>query len=186
MYDIKTLDPGTDEFQVCMILAWRWLNDKGRARFFPHTGGYSLLYPFLDDARKRGRKNFGVFVDGELISVIAIETDGDNAYNFHVLSPRGARPDIITSAVYNIGYQLFDKLRAELIYTMVPSFGIHVHRGSKAMAESCGLTPYGEPEEEVKHGRKYSWQMYILSRENWLKDHYGKKEERRTDTIAAV
>lgn len=184
-YSIKTLEPGTDEFQVSMILAWRWLQDAGRARFFPHTGGGMRLHDFLDDARKRGRKNFAVCHSNELLSVIAIETDGDHAYNFHVLSPRGAKVEAITSAVYNIGWQLFDRLRAELVYTMVPSFRGHVHKGSKAMATACGMTPYGEPEQEELNGHKYSWQMHVLTRENWLKDHYGKKE-RRTDSKNAV
>lgn len=184
-YAIKTLEPGTDEFQVCLILAWRWINDKSRARFFPHTGGGMRLHEFLDEARKRGRKNFAVRDGGELLSIVAIETDGDHAYNFHVLSPRGAKAATITSAVYNIGYQLFDKLKAELVYTMVPSFGGHVHRGSRDMATACGMTPYGEPEQEEKHGHKYSWQMYVLTRENWLKEHYGKKE-RRTDAATTV
>lgn len=168
-----------------MILAWRWINDKGRARFFPHTGGNSLLYAFLDEARKRGRKNFAVYRGDELLSVIAIETDGDHAYNFHVLSPRGADAETITDAVYNIGWQLFDRLQAELVYTMVPSFRGHVHRGSKAMATACGMTPYGDVEHEERNGHKYSWQMHVLTRENWLKDHYGKKE-RRTDSKDAV
>lgn len=171
-YSIKTLEPGTDEFQVSMILAWRWLQDAGRARFFPHTGGGMRLHDFLDDARKRGRKNFAVCHSNELLSVIAIETDGDHTYEFHVLSPRGAKAEIITDAVYNIGFQLFERIGATLIYTNVPSFNGHLHRGSKAMAEACGMTPYGLPIAERVNNRDYSWQIYTLTRETWEKEHY--------------
>lgn len=173
---IDKLDPDLDTLYY--VLAHRWMQD--RPRYFLHNGGYSLLQAYIDNAKQNGQLDFGIFVDGEMLSLVTIvkEKDGGvlDGYLFHVTSPKRAKAEIITKAVYQLGWSLFDKLKADYIYTMVPTFNGHVHRGSQKLAESCGLTATGIPETEEDRGWTYSWQPYVLRRKDWLEKHHGQAE----------
>lgn len=176
MYSILTLVPDTPEWNRYLALAWSWVNEKGRDKFFPHTGGGLSMADYFTEAAKPLRKHFAVLDGEQPISLITVEVDGTDEYLFHVTSPRKASTAAITAATYNIGWQLFDKLQAQRIYTMVPTFNGHTHIGSRALALACGLRPYGVPEEEDINGWHYNWQTYSMTREDWLENHYGKKE----------
>ncbi len=169
--ECKTLKP--DDDNLWYVLAHRWTQD--RPRFFPHTGGFDFLADYLDQSKQDNQIDVGIFENGIMISLVTIIMEDGDAYLMHVTSPKGSDSRLITAATYQIGWGLFDLLNAEYIYTMVPTFNGHVHKGSKALAENCGLTPYGEPEIETDGRMSYSWQAYALTRENWTKYH-GKTE----------
>jgi len=117
------------------------------------------------------KKYFGVFDDFSLLSVISIEVTGEGEYLFHVTSAPKSDLELIANAVYQIGWSLFDRLKAEIIYTHRPAINGHEHRGSTAMCEMTGLHPYGLPEEEEINGVRYEWQVYQMTRFDWLIDH---------------
>lgn len=167
----RTLEPGKDA--IWYVLAHRWTQD--RPRFFPHTGGFNILFAYLDYAKRESQVDVGVFEGDTMITLITIQKEPGGGYLFHITSPKGSDPVKITAATYEIGWNLFDKMDAAFIYTMVPTFKGHVHRGSKMLVESCGLTPCGEPEIEIDGIWHYSWQPYSLTREDWVKYH-GKTE----------
>lgn len=167
----RRLDPEKDV--IWYVLAYRWTQD--RPRLFPHTGGFDLLVVYLDRAKKNSQVDVAVFEGEKMITLITIQKESNGGYLFHVTSPKGSDPVKITAATYEIGWDLFDKMDAAFIYTMVPTFNGHVHKGSKMLAESCGLTLCGEPEVEIDGRWHYSWQPYSLTREDWTKYH-GKTE----------
>lgn len=115
-------------------------------------------------------KHIGVFVGASLVSVISIEADEDD-YAFLVTSPPKSDLHIVADAVYRVGWQLFNDLNAESIYTQRPTINGHEHRGSTAMCETTGLRPYGLPEEQEINGVHYSWQTYQMTRLDWLQHH---------------
>jgi len=117
------------------------------------------------------KKYVGVFDNIKLLSVISIELTGEAEYLLHVTSPRRSDLRVIGNAVYQVGWSLFNDLHAESIYTHRPIINGHEHRGSTAMCEMTGLHPYGLPEEEEINGVHYSWQVYQMTRLDWLIDH---------------
>lgn len=128
-------------------------------------------YVHHDLTCRDGVKHIGVFDGGRLLTVISIELTGDNEYLFHVTSPAKSDLAVIGDAVYRTGWMLFHDLGAEAIWTGRPTINGHEHRGSTAMCEATGLRPYGLPEEETINGAHYSWQVYQMTRLDWLTNH---------------
>ena len=121
------------------------------------------------------KKHIGVFGGAALLCVVSIEITGDDEYLFHVTSPKKSDLAVIADAVYNVGWSLFYDLGAELIWTSRPTVNGHEHKGSTAMCEATGLKPYGLPEEEAINGVRYSWQVYQMTRLDWLQHHQKRK-----------
>jgi hypothetical protein len=170
-YTLVTLTPKHPEFAFWLTLAHRWTQD--RPRFYVHTGGFSLLLAYLDEARRPDKKQIGVFRDGEMLSLVTVEFEGDGSYCFHVTSPKRADTATIRHAVRAVVDRVFDGLSAEYLYMTAPTFNGHEHKGSRALAEHCGARPEGLPEEEAIGGMTYLWQRYSLKRDTWL---YGRQK----------
>jgi hypothetical protein len=143
-------------------LARSWV---GKRRVYVHHN----LTPALH------RKQIGVFVGPQLISVITVELSYGAEYLLHVTSPPRSDLAIIADATYRTGWSLFSTMGAELIYTHCPTLNGHLHRGTKALCEACHLRPYGLPEEEEINGITYSWQTYQMTREWWLNNEQARK-----------
>lgn len=174
----STLNPDAPDFALWLTLAWRWTQD--RPAMFPESGGYDSLRRYLFCAGLPNRKQIGVFRDGAMLSLITAVMTEPGAYLFHITSPRKADAAAIACAVYEVGSRLFEQVKTGYIYTSVPTYGGHLHRGSKRIVEACGLTAYGEVEECEMEGRRYSWQPYALTYQKWREYHYGRKQDSKT------
>lgn len=161
-----------------MSLAWCWVHV--RAKFYPETGGFSDLDDYLAEGRVPSRKQVFVFRGVVPVSLITIEMTAPGMYLFHITSPRKADREAITQAVYEVGSQLFEQIQTGVIYTTVPSYRGHVHKGSKRIVEACGMTPYSTPEESEMNGHRYNWQPYAITYEQWKAFHYGKQDKQAT------
>lgn len=113
-------------------------------------------------------KHIGVFVLGQLASVVSVEPTGEGEYLISVTSPPRSNLEIVANATYHVGWQLFDQLGTRRLYTMSPTIRGHVHIGSRRLCEMCGLTFTGYTETD-EHGML--WAEYELTRANWLKFH---------------
>lgn len=173
-FDLVTLAPDINErdFLLYLTLAHRFTQDRPWA--FAQSGGYSLLHAYLDKARRLDQKNVGVFTDGAMISLITIEKEPGDAYLMHVTSPKRSYLPVIVDAAYAVVWQLFDKLKAERVYTMSPVFrGRHSHRGSIALCRACGGRETGHVE---KDGQGNLWVEYAMTRQDWLEGKNGQKK----------
>lgn len=166
-YSLVTLEPGSKEFPLYLTLAHRWMADRAWA--YAQSGGYTMLQAYLDQAKQK--KNVGVFVDGEMVSLVTVEKEPDNVYLLHVTSPKRSHLPLIISSTYTVGWQVFDKLEATKIYTMSPIWkGRKAHKGSIALCLGCGLRQTGYTETDA-YGT--IWNEYAMDREDWLANHHG-------------
>jgi hypothetical protein len=171
-FSLVTLDIDSTDFPLYLTLAHRWAKDRPWA--FAQSGGYSHLTTYLDKARRPDQKNIGVFVNGEMISLVTVEKEPNDVYLMHVTSPKRSNLDLIIKSTYTVGWQLFNNLNAQKIYTMSPRFrNRHLHRGSVALCEGCGLRATRHKETD-SHGTE--WLEYAMSREDWLENHHGKTQ----------
>jgi hypothetical protein len=172
-FSLVTLSPEISErdFLLYLTLAHRWMADRPWA--YSQSGGYSLLFAYLDKARRADQKNVGVFVRDEMVSLVTVEKEQAGAYLIHVTSKRGAPWPAVFDAAYNVGWQAFRSLGAERVYTMSPVWRGHAHRGSVALCEACGLKRTGHEETDL-YG--VVWREFAMTRQDWLKDHNGQKE----------
>lgn len=175
MIEFLTLSPEINErdFLLYLTLAHRFTQDCPRA--YSESGGYSLLAAYLDKAKRPDQKNVGAFVGGAMACLVTVEKEPNGVYLMHVTSPRGSQLSAITTAAYQVGWQLFSQLNAERVYAMVIRFkGRRLNLGVARLCEECGLRRTGHEEAD---GYGNIWVEYAMTRQDWMENHSGQKED---------
>ena len=157
------------EFLTAMAKAWEWAQD--RKRFYCETGGAQSIDEYLADAATPDKKQLAIVEDGALLSIVTVRMITDGVFEIHVTSPRKTdREAIVRDAQHGIR-SLFEQLHADTISTTCPVYGAHEHRGSRQLAEACGMTPTGtEWRSACDEGIR--WREYAITRDTY----YGKAE----------
>src|SRR5262245_12749591 len=106
---------------------------QDRPRVYSQSGGYMLLFGYLDRAKRDVQKDIGVFVGQAMLSLITVEREPGDVYLMHTTSPKRSDLAVIGQATYTVGWNVFKELKASRIYTMSPKWGRHTHRGSVAL-----------------------------------------------------
>ena len=159
------------EFLTAMSQAWEWAQSRPRA--YCDTGGNQTIEEYLAEAKERAKKHLAVIDDGKLISVITVRLVTDGHFEIHVTSPRKTQKQPILDALKIVSENLFRLLGAQSITTTCPIYGAHEHKGSRALAEACGMTPTGLSWPSI-HDESITWLEYEITKEQF----YGKSEER--------
>jgi hypothetical protein len=169
---VRRLDPARLEDRRALRQVWDWI--QARRDWFPETGGRQTWEEYLADAHRFNQADFAVELDGQLVSVITVDTATPGHYQFHLASCPQPPVEELIDAVYTLGYGLFEQANAQEIFTFIPSF----HRGSRRVALACGLRPDGN--EEVKaefRGRPIRWIRYQMSRLDFYQEHYRNEQQ---------
>jgi hypothetical protein len=151
------------EFMTALGIAWEWT--QRRKRFYCDTGGNQTIEEYLATAREPNRKHFAI-IDGQMVSLITIRMIADGDYEFHVTSPPHANGMLIANALLNLREGLFDTLGAEVARTSCPIYGNHEHKGSRHLAEACGMTATGVEWVSV-FDENVLWREYELTRDKY-------------------
>lgn len=166
---LLTLKPENGwEFLTAMSTAWHWT--QKRKRFYCDTGGNQGLTEFLADAQDPHRKQIGVLSDGALCAIITVKAVFSKGYEIHVTTQRGTSAGIILDALQEIRDSLFNELGAGEIVTSCPVYGRHEHKGSRRLAEACGMRATGI-EWNCSRDPSVLWREYSINREKY----YGKR-----------
>ena len=165
--EIRRLNPAEDDRDAAPLKqAYNWI--QARAEWFPFTGGKQTWEEYLADALRSNQLDFAVMINGEMVSLITVDSSRPGQYQFHLASKPQPPVAELIKAVYRVGHHLFSFYRAEEIYTEIPSF----HHGSRRLAEKCGLRPDGaESYLGNFHGQPIRWIRYAMSRATFEKEH---------------
>lgn len=167
-----TLSPENGwEFLTAMSEAWAWT--QARKRFYCETGGEMTIEEYLEDAKAPDKKQLAVIEDGKMVAVLTLRLFAEKCFELHVTSQAGVSPDTIRAAIMQAGKGLFGILGADSVFTSCPVYNGHEHKGSRRLAEACGMSPSGlEWEDEAADGTRVLWREYKITRDQY----YGRKE----------
>lgn len=167
-YKLMVLHPDLQGDLNWIQNAYYWV--QARPWAFPWSGGQQSLKDYLIDATRPIQRNLGVFVGGQMVSMVTVIKEGDE-YRLHITSPRRTGLDLIADAARSIIHYLFKAFDAQAVYTSSPIYkGRHPHYGSMKLCEACGASPTGEIEtDELGH----QWKRYQITRERWQQIYGG-------------
>lgn len=169
------------EFLVAMSEAWAWT--QARKRFYCDTGGEMNIEDYLADARLPVKKQIGIIENGALISIVTVKAVAEKIFEVHVTSPRGVRFETVLSALEVVRDGLFHDLGAECVYTTCPVYNGHEHKGSRLLAEACGMTATGcDWNDEAADGTQVYWREYAIDR----KTFYGRTKSNIRERIQVL
>lgn len=149
------------EFLAAMSQAWEWTQQ--RPRFYLETGGNQSVEAYLEDAKAPEKKQIAVVDDGQLVSVITVRLVSDDAFEIHVTSCKGASAQTVTDALKAVRDSLFQTMNAKVILTSCPLYGKHEHKGSRQLAEACGMTITGA-EWKSAFDENVLWREYEITK----------------------
>lgn len=156
------------DFIQAMSTAWRWT--QRRKRFYGETGGAMGLGDYLGLAARPDRKQVAVLVAGRMVALITVHLRFAGTYEIHVTAPKGTSAGDVLDALCEVRGGLFNGLYAEEIATSCPVYASHEHKGSRRLAEACGMRPNGV--EWIGRDPSVIWREYVLTRE----EYYGRTE----------
>lgn len=157
------------EFLAAMSEAWTWTQE--RPRFYLETGGKQTVEAYIEDAKAPEKKQIAIVDGGKIVSIITVRLVSDDVFEIHVTSCKGISTQTVTDALKDVRDSLFQTMGAKVILTSCPLYGKHEHRGSRRLAEACGMTATGLEWPSI-HDESTIWREYALTR----KQHYGKPE----------
>lgn len=149
------------EFLAAMSQAWEWT--QARKRYYCDTGGYQTFEEYIGEAKRPELKQLVVIFDGKLVSLITVRLTASKTYEIHVTSPPRTQRQVILEALLFVRDSLFQDLQAERIVTSCPVYNGHEHKGSRRLAEACGMLPNGT-EWYSEHDDTVLWREYELRR----------------------
>lgn len=149
------------EYLTALTLAWNWT--QARPRAYPDTGGKQTLAEYMEEAVQPDRKQLAVIADGKIASLITVRLAAKATYEIHVTSPAGTRRQVILDALLIVRDSLLLDLGAERIVTGCPTYKGHEHKGSRRLAEACGMLPNGVGWQSV-NDKTVLWREYELRR----------------------
>lgn len=178
---LHTLSPSRRwEFIAAMSEAWAWTQE--RKRIYCDRGGEMTIEEYLAEAERPNVKQIAV-MDDAMVAVVTIELNAEKIFNIHVTTRRGVKPALIWHALTIIRDDLFQKLDALAIYTSCGVYNGHENKGSRLMAEACGMTPTNCGwSDETEDGTAVYWREYCLTRENY----YGRKEANNNERLSIL
>lgn len=150
-----------------MTVAWGWA--QARKRFYCDTGGNQTLDEYLTSAQEKTKKHFAV-LDGRMVSLITVRLITDGDFEVHVTSCRGVSPQTVTEALEKVRNSLFHVMDAQVIRTSCPLYGKHEHKGSRRLAETCGMATTGVEWQSVNDDGVL-WREYAITRDQF----YGRR-----------
>lgn len=159
---LVTLSPDREaEYLTALTLAWSWT--QARPRAYPDTGGNQTLAEYLAEAVQPNRKHLAVVSDAKIVSLLAVRLAASGTYEVHVTSPVRTRRQVVLDALLTVRESLFDSLKARRIVTSCPVYNGHEHKGSRQLAEACGMKPNGVEWQSV-NDETVLWREYELRR----------------------
>lgn len=167
-----TLSPDSNwEFLTALSQAWNWTQE--RPRIYCDTGGELSWDDYLAQAKAENVKQLAVVGDVGMAALVTVKLVAEGVFEIHVTSPRGTKAAAILEALNSVRRGLFDDLGAAQICTSCPTYNGHEHKGSRRLAEACGMTPTGlEWEDETADGTRVVWREYAINRDTY----YGRTE----------
>ena len=171
-----TINPESAYDRLLLGQAWKWT--QRRKRMYCDTGGEMTLPEYLSDAERPERKD--IWVDGDGECLLTIELHVADEYTIHVTAPRNTSFQFVLTALLNIRRELFERLHATCILTSCGVYGGHENKGSRAMAEACGMTATGNGwDDETQDGTPVHWREYAITREQY----YGRSENNQHERL---
>ncbi len=149
------------EFLTALTLAWNWT--QARPRAYSDSGGKQTLTEYLAEAAQPDRKQLAIIADGKIASLITVRLAAKATYEIHVTSPARTRRQTVLDALLIVRDSLFRDLGAERIVTSCPAYDGHEHKGSRRLAEACGMLPNGVEWQSVNN-ETVLWREYELRR----------------------
>lgn len=163
------------EFLTAMGTAWNWIQE--RPAFFPDSGGNQSFEEYFSEAQEADRKQIAVRECDAMVSLITVHLVADGVVEIHVASPRKTKRATVQAALEQIRNSLFDNLGVERIRVGVAVYDGHEHKGTRALAEACGMTATGF-EWPSLHDARVWWREYQLTR-----GEYGASKKRTDERI---
>lgn len=157
------------EFLAAMSQAWAWTQE--RPRFYIETGGNQTVEAYIEDAKAPEKKQIAVIDGGKIVSVVTVRLVSDDAFEVHVTSCKGISVQTVTDALKAVRDSLFQTMGANVILTSCPLYGKHEHKGSRQLAEACGMVATGV-EWKSTFDESTIWREYALTRDQY----HGKSE----------
>ena len=159
---LVTLSPDREaEYLTALTLAWSWT--QARPRAYPDTGGNQTLAEYLAEATQDDRKQLAIVSEGKIASLLTVRLAASGTYEIHVTSPARTRRQVILDALLIVRESLLHDLKAKRIVTSCPIYDGHEHKGSRRLAEACGMIP-NDVEWQSVNDETVLWREYELRR----------------------
>jgi len=103
-----------------------------------------------------------------MVAVLTLRLFAEKCFELHVTSQPGVSFPAVQSAIMEAGGGIFGTLDAEAVYTSCPVYNGHEHKGSRRLAEACGMQPSGlEWEDETANGTRVVWREYKITKDQY-------------------
>lgn len=159
------------EFITAMSEAWAWA--QARKRFYCATGGEQSIEEYLETAKAPNVRQIAVVRKGQMKAVITVRQISPHSFDAHVTAPKGTEFLTVLLGLREVETWLFGSLGAREVFTTCATYNGHDHKGSRRLAEFCGMTPTGEVRTQLTaNGTDVIWREYSVTREKY----YGKSE----------
>lgn len=159
---LYTLPPGhTWEFLAAMGAAWNWMRE--RPQFFPDSGGNQSFDEYFAEARAPDRRQVAAMECDAMVSLITVHLVAAGVVEIHVVSPRKTKRATVQAALEQVRDSLFDDLGVERIRTAIAVYNGREHKGTRRLAEACGMTATGF-DWPSPHDARVMWREYQLTR----------------------